>query len=151
MTTPEMKRFNKHFAPIADAIASVDIDQVEREMIAKAVADGIAKAAKVVGGSATTQDTKVWGKGWRRDLFVLLASDPLVPCAGWDDPETDEHHECPTSTVIRIGMHNSSDPEGRSQSWKPRAPYGRIRCVTCGSMHFNDTYRRNVLAAGRES
>jgi hypothetical protein len=77
-----------------------------------------------------------------RDLFVLLASDPLVPCAGHDE------EPCPDGRVIRIGMHLSTDekplPHGRSAAWEQRAPYGQIRCVSCGAKQF----RARVARAG---
>lgn len=107
---PALKRFNRSYKPIADAIASVDLGQVDREAIARSVGDALEGQPD-----------------FRHDLFVLLASDPLVPCAG--------HHgnPCPHGRVIRQAMHNSSAPDGRSAIWAERAPYGRIRCVSCGA------------------
>lgn len=115
MASPAMKRFDKRYLPIANAIASVDIDQVDRETIAHEVA------------MALSSDNRTY-PDFKFDTFVLLASDPLVPCAG---PEgTDEG--CPHDRHIRIGMHLSDAPDGRSYAWRRRAPYGQIRCVSCG-------------------
>jgi hypothetical protein len=111
MAPPAIKRFDKRYLPIADAIASVDLDQEDRELVALAVTEAL--------------------KGqpdFRADLFGLLASDPLVPCAG---PEGSEDG-CPHGRIIRIGMHLRDGPDGRSYAWRRRAPYGVIRCVSCG-------------------
>jgi hypothetical protein len=113
MTSPALKRFRTTFQPIADAIASVDVDQEDREAVAEAVAEAL--------------DGR---PDFRRDLFKLLASDPLVPCAGYDG------EPCPHGRVIRQAMHLSSAPDGRSAIWKQRAPYGEIRCISCGSKQF---------------
>ena len=117
--SPSMKRFNKRYLPIADAIASVNIDQEEREAVAQEVAHAIEKA-----GSRDFPD-------FRPDLFVLLASDPLVPCAG--PPGS----VCPHGRMMRMRFHNSASPDGRSLLWQRRAPYGKIRCVSCGGPQFS--------------
>lgn len=109
---PSVKRFTRVYVPIADAIASADIGQCDRERVASAVADALAGRAD-----------------FARDAFALLASDPLVPCAGprgTDGP-------CPHGRVIRTAMHDRSAPDGRSPLWAQRAPYGEVRCVTCGA------------------
>lgn len=111
-----VKRFNKRYLPIANAVAGLDIDQEVREAIAEEIAEAI-----VAAGSRDMPD-------FRHDLFILLASDPLVPCAG---PRGGEG-SCPHGRVIRIGMHLSSAVDGRSKAWRRRAPYGKIRCVSCG-------------------
>jgi hypothetical protein len=116
--TPAIKRFNRRYLPIADAIASVNIDQEAREAVAEEVAHAITAA-----GARDFPD-------FRHDTFVLLASDPLVPCAGTRDGP------CPHGRVMRIGMHLSSAPDGRSLAWEQRAPHGRIRCVSCGAAEF---------------
>jgi hypothetical protein len=115
---PSVKRFYRKFVPIADAIASLDLDQEDREMVAQAVADALD------GVERQTDFHQHY------DLFVLLASDPLVPCAG--------HHgqPCPHGRVIRQAMHNSSAPDGHSAIWAQRAPYGQIRCISCGAAEF---------------
>lgn len=120
---------------LADAVAELDIDQEDREKVAAALADTLRES--------------VIGAYLNRDLIRLLASDPLVPCAGYDIPvhgETTEHVDCPNGMVIRQMFHNSDAPDGRSAMWKQRAPYGEIRCVSCGSMQFIPEYRDNVLA-----
>jgi hypothetical protein len=110
---PAMKRYMKRYAKVADAISALDLAQVDRE----AVADAVAAALE-------------GQPDFRPDLFRLTASDPLVPCAG-------AHGEpCPHGRVIRIAMHLSDAPDGRSKAWEPRAPYGKIRCVSCGSAQF---------------
>ena len=68
---------------------------------------------------------------FRPDLFVLLASDPLVPCAG--PPGS----VCPHGRMMRMRFHNSASPDGRSLLWQRRAPYGKIRCVSCGGPQFS--------------
>jgi hypothetical protein len=117
-----MKRFNRQYLPIADAIARLEIEQTEREMIAEAIGNAISDA-----GPRVYPD-------FRYDLFVLLASDPLVECAG--------HHgePYPHGRVIRIAMHNSNAPEGRSEAWRHHAPHGSIRCVSCGAAEFIPSY-----------
>ena len=123
---PSIKRFKKNYEGVADAIARADLDQEDREELAAAVADSF----------AAKNDPD-----FRRDLFVLLASDPLVPCAGFDHYETGDHVDCPEGRLIRIGMHLSDAPDGRSRAWRRRAPYGRIRCVSCGAAHFSPGYQ----------
>ena len=111
----------QRFVAIADAIASVDIAQTEREL----VADAVTEALK---GSPD----------FRPDIFRLLATDPLVPCAG-------AHGEpCPEGRVIRIAMHLSTAPNGRSAAWREQAPYGQIRCISCGAKEFVPGYAEAV-------
>lgn len=110
---PALKRFNAKYGVIADAIASVDLDQEDRETVAEAVTDAL----------TGQQDFKP-------ELFRLLASDPLVPCAGSGG------EPCPHGRVIRIAMHLSDAPNGRSEAWRQRAPYGSIRCISCGAAEF---------------
>jgi hypothetical protein len=111
---PAQKRFEARYTPIADAIASLDLDQEDREAVAKAVADALSASGQKI------------NPAFRHDLFVLLASDPLVPCAGFGG------QPCPHGRVIRVAMHLSSAPDGRSVQWRQRAPYGQVRCVSCG-------------------
>lgn len=109
---PALKRFYKRYGPVADAIAQRgDIDQLQREGIAEDVA------------AAYDGDPD-----FNHDLFTLLASDPLVYCAGT------EYEACPNAVRIRIPMHLSSAPDGRSEAWAMRPP--TVRCVSCGSRHF---------------
>jgi hypothetical protein len=137
---PGAKRFQAHFEPMANAIARLDIDQEDRERVAVAVADAISsEVAEAAERHGTSQDTRTWLRGWRRDLFVLLASDPLVPCAGPGDGEP-----CPHGRVIRIAMHDSTAekplPAGRSAAWRRRPPV--VRCVSCGAQRFRQQYDR---------
>ncbi len=113
MASPAMTRFNKRFLPIANAIAMCDLDQEDRELVADAVTEALYAE-----------------KDFDPDLFRLLASDPLVPCAGW------KGRACPDGRNIRIAMHLSMAHDGRSDAWRQRAPYGRIRCVSCGAKEF---------------
>lgn len=108
---PALKRFWKEYGPVADTLASADIDQVERERMAEELAD------------------KFDGRpGFKRDLFVLVASDPLVLCAGAGG------EPCPEGHRIRIAMHWRGAPDGRSKAWEPQAPV--VRCVSCGAREF---------------
>lgn len=131
---PADKRFKAHFEPMADAIARLDIDQEVREEVAVALADAISQdVAQAMARHGTSQDTHTWLRGWRRDLFILLATDPLCACAGPGDGEP-----CPHGRVIRIAMHNSSAekplPAGRSLAWRHTKPL--VRCVSCGSAEY---------------
>lgn len=111
--TPAAKRFTANYAGIADAIASVDIDQEDRELVARTVAEALSGR-----------------RDFNRETFELLASDPLVPCAGVDGEGTNRDGErC--GVVIRIAMHNSDAEDGRSFAWSERRPV--VRCVSCGS------------------
>lgn len=112
------KKLRQEGHAIVNAIASADVDQEDRERIAGAVGASL--------------DTQLFG--FSEEAFVLLASDPLVPCAGVDG------EGCEHGRVIRIPMHLSSSPDGRSEAWEQRAPYGRIRCVTCGAKKFVPGY-----------
>lgn len=105
---PALKRFNNEFLPIADVIAEADIDQEDRERLAEAMAGAL--------------DGR---PDFKRDLFVLLASDPLCDCAGA------RGEPCPNELKLRIPMHLSDAPDGRSRAWERRKP--TVRCITCGS------------------
>ena len=100
------KAAHEIFFGVADAIAKQDIDQEDRERIADAVADAL---------GATRLATH-----FHRDVF-----DPLSPCIGSRDGTP-----CPEERLIRIGMHLSSAPDGRSEMWRKRRP--QVRCVGCG-------------------
>lgn len=115
---PALKRFHHFYGVIADAIARLDLDQEDREAVALAIASALQGR-----------------KDFRPDLFTLLASDPLVPCAGTGEGP------CPNGVEIRLMWHNRDDPQGRSEMWEQRAPYGRIRCVSCGAKKFLRTGR----------
>lgn len=108
---PAAKRFAKTFEPIADAVAKLDIDQEVREEVAEALAEAL--------------DGR---PDFRRDLFTLIASDPLCPCVGHGD------EPCPDGTLIRVAMHYSGADDGRSAAWERRRP--AVRCIGCGSAHF---------------
>lgn len=113
--SPAAKRFAKAFGPIADAIAVVDIDQEDREAIARSVARAL----------EGRPDFKL-------ELFILLASDPLVDCAG-----PAPRRGCPHGRQIRVPMHDSSAENGRSQAWQRRLP--EVRCVSCGAERYLGT------------
>ena len=108
------KRLAAHIKTIADAIASADIRQTDREAVARTVGIALANGDPAIAAHVNA------------GVFVLLASDPLVPCAGGDEVG------CPYQRVIRIPMHDSHAADGRSNAWRERAPYGQIRCVSCG-------------------
>lgn len=122
MTIAE-KKFKQRYEPIADVISRADIAQVDREKLATAMGDALRAIARGRG------DTD-----FLHDAFVLIASDPLVKCAGYDDPEGAGHVDCPDDIEIRVGMHLSSAPDGRSQAWRPRLPVRR--CARCGAVQF---------------
>jgi hypothetical protein len=111
---PAVKRFQKRYQPVADAIARLDIDQEDREQVADAITAAL----------DAQQDPD-----FKADLFRLLASDPLVACAGPGDDRP-----CPHERWIRIGMHLRTAPDGRSAAWQRRPP--GMRCVTCGA-HYH--------------
>lgn len=123
---PALKRFNRRYLPAADAISSAAIDQACREVVAEAVADALDGQPD-----------------FKRDLFALLAADPLVPCAG-------SHGEpCPDGRVLRIRSrrwHVEFDEEGRAvESTRVRIPFDpawveNVRCVTCGAREFIPGY-----------
>lgn len=121
MNQPSKKGQNNLHQEVADAIAGLDIDQQDREEVAEAVAAAFAEARSPY---------------FRRDLFVLLASDPLVPCAGFDD------QPCPENRRIRVMMHLSSAPDGRSKAWRRRRP--EVRCVRCGARMYVPGYPAEV-------
>lgn len=121
MTPPAVKRFDKKFTPVADAIARLDIDQEVREQVARAVTEGFEQAGD---------------RDFKADLFELLASDPLVPCAGALGAP------CPHGRELRIAMHYSEGPDGRSAAWARRP--GETRCVSCGAAEFVPGYAENV-------
>lgn len=113
MPSARQNRFNKRYLPIANAIAMCDLDQEDRELVADSVTEEL-----------------IGQPDFDADLFRLLASDPLVPCAGSGG------HVCPHGRNIRIPMHLSMAFNGRSDAWRQRAPYGQIRCVSCGAKEF---------------
>ena len=113
MASAQQNRFNKRYKPIADAIAMCDLDQEDRELVAESVTEEL-----------------IGQPDFKPDLFRLLASDPLVPCAGSGG------EPCPHGRNIRIAMHLSMAHDGRSEAWRQRAPYGQIRCVSCGAKEF---------------
>lgn len=120
------------FTDVANAISLLDLDQEDRERVASAVIGAL-------------RESRIGSLIPHPETFELVASDPLVPCVGYDRPDG-TRADCPARTVIRLGWHLRSAPDGRSAAWKQRAPYGEIRCVSCGSMQFNSEYRDNVLA-----
>jgi hypothetical protein len=108
MASPALKRFNKTYLPIADAVARVDIDQEDRERVAREI-------TRALQGSPD----------FKEDLFLLLASDPLVDCVGARPGEG-----CAHNRHIRVAMHDSHAEDGRAASWQRRLP--EVRCVSCG-------------------
>ena len=118
---PAMKRFVQRYQPVYDAVASSDISQTDRDLLAADMGARLREAG---------------AKDFIHDTFVLLASDPLCPCAGFD--RDDVHYDCPNGTIIRVGMHLRSAPDGKAASWMEHKP--AIRCVGCGARHFNPDY-----------
>lgn len=130
--TPAAKRFARKYQPVADAISRLDVAQADREAVATAVADAY---------DSMDRDAP----DFRRDLFWLLAADPMVPCAG---PNADDGAEaCPHGREIRLRWHWSGNPDGtgRSEEWRPRRPTG-VRCVTCGAEVFVPGYPKGEAA-----
>ena len=103
---PALKRFNRDFVPLADAIARLDIGQSTRELVANAATDALAHLPN-----------------FKPAQFRLLASDPLVLCIGTDDGP------CPNQLEIRIGMHLSTAPDGHAVTWQEDLPV--VRCAYC--------------------
>jgi hypothetical protein len=101
---PHIKRFEKAYKPIADVIASADIDQEDREKIADALTRAL--TGKV---------------DFLPDLFWYLCADPLCTCGGPDGKG------CPDERRIRVMMHYKG---GRAITWQHRKP--RVNCTTCG-------------------
>jgi hypothetical protein len=108
---PALKRFTRDFGPLADAIARVDIGQTNRDLVAAAATDALTHMPN-----------------FKPALFRLLASDPLVPCAGTDDGP------CADGLEIRVGMHLNTAPDGRAQSWQEELPV--VRCLACVIANF---------------
>lgn len=107
---PAYKRFVNKWGAAADAVARLDIQQIIREEVADALTEAFRGQADFI-----------------PDTFRLLASDPLCLCAGDLGP-------CPDGREIRIAMHLSDAPDGRSEAWASRKPL--VRCVSCGAGHF---------------
>lgn len=116
MPSPAYKRHLKKYGPVAAAISRLEVPQVTREQIAH----DIRAAFDEVGDPDFRSHA---------DTFELVASDPLVACAGYGD------NPCPEGREIRIAMHLSEAPDGRAKSWRATKPTG-IRCVSCGSREF---------------
>lgn len=108
---PKTKRFQRKYQAAADAIARIDLPQEHRDRIAADLTEAFRGQPDFL-----------------PELFQLLASDPLCPCAGFGD------EPCPEGREIRVGMHLSSAADGRSQAWSSRRPV--VRCVPCGSRQF---------------
>lgn len=111
---PRRKRFDAKYLPIANAVARLDIPQTVREEVAAAL-------------TAAISDSRVH-TDFDASLFRLLASDPLCACPGHDGTP------CPNRTEIRIPMHLSTAPDGRSAVWDQFKP--TVQCVTCGMPHL---------------
>ena len=115
MTPPHIKRFEKKYKRAADAISRLDVDQELREQAAEKMTEAFEGLSD-----------------FRSDLFQHLASDPLCPCAG---PSVQDFEEpCPHAREIRVAMHLSEAPDGRSAAWQKRRPV--VRCVSCGARAF---------------
>jgi hypothetical protein len=122
---PAMKRYQKQYGAAADAVSRLDVDQEVREQVAAALADAFDGQAD-----------------FKADLFRHVASDPLCACAG---PSADEFAEpCPHGREIRVSMHLSSAPDGRSAAWKREKPV--VRCISCGASVFVPGYADNKEA-----
>ncbi|RPI08610.1 MAG: hypothetical protein EHM63_06025 [Actinobacteria bacterium] len=106
---PRQRRFDAKYLPMANAIARLDIPQTIREEVAAALTAALADARD---------------PDFKPRSFELLASDPLCACPGRDDTG------CPDGTEIRVPMHLSSAPDGRSAVWEMTKP--TIKCVWCG-------------------
>jgi hypothetical protein len=106
---PQTKRFNNRWLAAAEAVARLPVNQDVREIVATSLTEAF--------------DGK---EDFLPELFWLLAADPLVDCAGPGDGQP-----CPHGRSIRIPMHLSSAPDGRSAVWAMRPPV--VRCVSCGS------------------
>ena len=121
MGKAELNRFRKAgYQDAADAISRLDIKQTDREAVAIALTEAFR------------------GKpNFMPDLFRHIASDPLVMCAGSD------YGPCPDATEIRIAMHYSEGPLGRSDAWRQKKP--ETRCVPCGAKQFIPGYAEAVL------
>jgi hypothetical protein len=123
-------RFVTRYRPIYNTIARLDIDQELRDEIAD-------RLAKAIGESFQEPEQWAWYRkeaaDFKPSLFRLLASDPLCLCAGFGDKP------CPEQREIRIGMHLSSAPDGRSAAWAQRKPV--VRCVSCGAKEFVPGHR----------
>lgn len=115
MASPASKRFKRKYGAAADAVSRLDIDQEVREQVAGALA----------GAFAGQPD-------FDAEIFRHIASDPLCACAGVPD-----FGPCPHGREIRVSMHLSSAPDGRSAAWAARKPL--VRCVSCGA---TEHYRR---------
>jgi hypothetical protein len=104
---PATKRFDKRYSPIYDTIAQLDIAQSERETIAEALGDAL-----------------VGQPDFRRDIFVLMAKDPLGPCAGpGDEPYS---QPCLHGRMMRT-YHSQVHPDCRRPlRW----------CISCGAHRF---------------
>jgi hypothetical protein len=117
MTARLSKRaFGLRYVPVANAIARLDLDQEDREAVAEALTWSLMPE---IGSFAET--------------FELLASDPLVPCAGFGD------EPCPYGREIRIAMHLgwADGARGRSAAWQRRRP--TVRCVSCGARNYRNS------------
>jgi hypothetical protein len=112
-----VKSMRSLYENVADEIARLDIDQEERERVADALTRAFVEAR---------------APRFRPDVFRLLASDPLCTCAGPEQPPFAK--PCPDGREIRIGMHLSTAPDGRSARWEQRKPI--TRCLSCGSALF---------------
>lgn len=109
---PEVKRFVKRYQPIYDTIARLNVDQEVREQVARALY-----------GSLSGQPD------FKSELFLNLASDPLVDCAG---PRPGQG--CPHGREIRVSMHDHNAPDGRAANWQSTLP--EVRCISCGAERF---------------
>lgn len=126
---PAEKRFLKKYGAVADAVSRLDVPQTTREEI----------AAKL-----TEAFESVGDHDFKPSTFRLIASDPLCACVGYTHRETGELVPCPEAREIRIGMHLSSAPDGRSAAWRPEKPTA-IRCVECGAMEFAPGFQESRL------
>lgn len=141
MSSITTKRFCRNYQPIADAISRAEIGQVEREALAESVADAIDGIVHDTshGRPAIAKNET----GWSRSLFAGIARDPMVPCPGYHLDDGSEVR-CPHGREIRIAMHLSSAPDGRSAAWSPTMP--EMRCVSCGAREFVPGYPKEVTA-----
>lgn len=140
----DYKRFERNYRPIADAISRADISQIEREALAEAMADaldGIANDKSHGRAAAARIET-----GWNRATFASIARDPMVDCAGYTLRATGEHVPCPEGRSMRLGWHDSSQPNGRNIMWQDRLPTGH-RCISCGAREFIPGHQQEAITA----
>lgn len=121
---PEIKRFERAYRPIHEAIATLDVTQGAREAVAEAVADAI-EAARLADRGGPHRD-------YIDHLFRHWAKSPLVPCAGPGDEAYSQ--PCPDGRMMRAYREMVGPDEGLPV----------LRCVNCGTAVFVPGYREKT-------